>query len=163
MFSFTSSKSDSRPILSDSLQPVDYSPPGSSVHGILQVGILEWVASSLFRGFSRPRDHTQISCMAGRFFTFWANMEAHIMHHSCENCFKVLSKNSNIWFCFSWRIGHTFLVLFRSRSILFFLDTANNVSYKLWVLLESARAGVARYFCAGPVSKYFRLQTTLSL
>ena len=36
--------------------PVDYSPPGSSIHGILQARILEWVASSFSRGSSRPRD-----------------------------------------------------------------------------------------------------------
>ena len=38
------------------LQPVDSSLPGSSVHGILQAGILEWVAISFCRGSSRPRD-----------------------------------------------------------------------------------------------------------
>ena len=38
--------------------PLDCSPPGSSVHGILQARILEWVAMSFFRGFSRPRDRT---------------------------------------------------------------------------------------------------------
>ena len=49
--------------------PMDYSPPGSSVHGILQTRILEWVAVPFSRGFSRPRDRTQVSCIAGRFFT----------------------------------------------------------------------------------------------
>ena len=49
--------------------PVDCSPPGSSVHGILQARILEWVAISFSRGSSRPRDRTQVSCIAGRFFT----------------------------------------------------------------------------------------------
>ena len=37
-------------------QPTDCSPPGSSVHGILQAGTLEWVAISFSRGSSRPRD-----------------------------------------------------------------------------------------------------------
>ena len=36
--------------------PMDYSPPGSSVYGILQARILEWVAISFSRGFSQPRD-----------------------------------------------------------------------------------------------------------
>ena len=49
--------------------PMDYSPPGSSVHGILQTRILEWVAVPFSRGFSRPRDRTQVSCIAGRFFS----------------------------------------------------------------------------------------------
>ena len=49
--------------------PVDCSPPGSSVHGILQARILEWVAISFSRGFSLPRDGTRVSCIAGRRFT----------------------------------------------------------------------------------------------
>ena len=49
--------------------PVDCNPPGSSVHGILQARILEWVAMPSSRGSSRPRDRTQVSCIAGRFFT----------------------------------------------------------------------------------------------
>ena len=56
--------------------PMDCSLPGSSVHGILQARILEWVAISSFRGSSRPRDQTQVSCIAGRFFTIWATKEA---------------------------------------------------------------------------------------
>ena len=49
--------------------PVDCSPPGSSVHGILQARILEWVAMLFSRGCLRPRDRTQVSCTAGGFFT----------------------------------------------------------------------------------------------
>ena len=45
---------------------MDYSPPGSSVHGILQARRLEWVAISFFRGSSQPRDRTRVSCIAGR-------------------------------------------------------------------------------------------------
>ena len=41
--------------------PMDHSPPGSSVHGILQVRIVEWVAMPSSRGSSRPRDQTCIS------------------------------------------------------------------------------------------------------
>ena len=51
---------------------MDCSPPGSSVHGILQARILEWVAISFSRGSSRPRDQTQVSHIAGRCFKFWA-------------------------------------------------------------------------------------------
>ena len=52
--------------------PMDYSPPGSSVHGILQGRILEWVAILFSRGSSLPRDRTQVSCVSGRCFTVWA-------------------------------------------------------------------------------------------
>ena len=55
---------------------VDCSPPGSSIHGILQARIPEWVAIPLFRGSSQPRDRTQVCCIAGRFFTMWATREA---------------------------------------------------------------------------------------
>ena len=41
-------------------KPMDYSPPGSSVHGIVQVRILEWVAMPSSRGSSRPRDQTHV-------------------------------------------------------------------------------------------------------
>ena len=51
--------------------PMNCSPPGSSVHGILQARILEWVAISFSRGSSRPRDWTQVSRLAGRCFTVW--------------------------------------------------------------------------------------------
>ena len=50
-------------------KPVDCSLPGSSVHGILQARILEWVATPFFRGSSQPRDQTQVSYIADGFFT----------------------------------------------------------------------------------------------
>ena len=52
--------------------PKDCSPPDSSVHGILQERILEWVAFSFSRGSSQSRDRTQVSLIAGRCFTLWA-------------------------------------------------------------------------------------------
>jgi len=48
---------------------MDCSPPGSSVHDIIQARTLEWVAIPFSRGSSQPRDRTQVSCIAGRFFT----------------------------------------------------------------------------------------------
>ena len=51
---------------------MDCSLPGSSVHRILQARILEWVAISFSRASSWPKDWTQVSCIAGRFFTVWA-------------------------------------------------------------------------------------------
>ena len=44
--------------------PMDCSSPGSSVHGISQARILEWVAITFSRGSSRPRDRTCISCVS---------------------------------------------------------------------------------------------------
>ena len=51
--------------------PRDCSPPGSSVHGILQARTLEGVAMPSSRETSQPRNQTQISHTAGGFFTFW--------------------------------------------------------------------------------------------
>ena len=48
--------------------PMDCSPPSSSVHGIFQARILEWVAVPFSRGSSRPRDQTLVSFIEGRFF-----------------------------------------------------------------------------------------------
>ena len=58
---------------------MDYSLPGSSVHGILQAMILEWVAMPASRGSSQPRDQTHISmslASADRFFTTPTTKEA---------------------------------------------------------------------------------------
>ena len=61
------------PILCD---PMDYDLPSSSVHGILQARVLEWVAISFSRGSSWPRDWTWVSHILGRCFTIWATREA---------------------------------------------------------------------------------------
>ena len=60
-------------ILCDSM---DCSPPGSWVHGIPQARILEWEAIPFSRGSSQHRDRTQVSCIAGKFFTTWDTREA---------------------------------------------------------------------------------------
>ena len=58
--------------------PPDCSLPGSSIHGNLQARILKWVAIPFSRWSSWPRDWTQVSPIAGRFFTNWgAHMHAH--------------------------------------------------------------------------------------
>ena len=56
--------------------PIKCSLPGSSIHGIFQARVLEWVAISFSRGSSRPRDRTQVSHVAGRQFNIWVTWEA---------------------------------------------------------------------------------------
>ena len=56
--------------------PMDHSLPGSSVHGILQARILEWVAIVFSRGSSWPRNWTRVSCVGGEFFASWATRDA---------------------------------------------------------------------------------------
>ena len=63
---FLESESESHSIVSDSSQP----------HGILQARILEWVAFPFSRGSSQPKDRTQVSHIAGRFFANWATRKA---------------------------------------------------------------------------------------
>ena len=56
-----------------------------TAHGILQARILEWVAVPFSRGSSQSRDQTQVSRIAGGFFTSWATREALRRHLSGEN------------------------------------------------------------------------------
>ena len=71
--------------------------PGSLVHGIFQARILEWVATFFSRGSSQPRDWTQVSHLAGRFFIFWATREV----HRCNHCsITIINETKRISLCF---------------------------------------------------------------
>ena len=77
---------------------MDCNPPGSSVHGILQARILEWVAIPFSRGSSPPRDQTPVSHIAGRFLTLshtgepWQRSETHLnMKHRWADCLRPAS------------------------------------------------------------------------
>ena len=63
--------------------PMDCSLPGSSIHGIFQARVLEWVAISFSRGSSWPRNRTRVSHIAGRCFTIWATREAQECSNYC--------------------------------------------------------------------------------
>ena len=63
--------------------PVYCSPPGSSVHGIFQVRVVEWVSISFSRGSSQPRDRTQVYCIGMWILNHWATWEA-LLH--CWKC-----------------------------------------------------------------------------
>ena len=69
-------ESESHPVVSDSLQPTNCSLSGSSVFGIFQARVLEWIAISFPRGSSQPRNRTWVSLIAGRCFTIWATRES---------------------------------------------------------------------------------------
>ena len=89
---------------------MDCSPPGSSVHGVLQARLLECVAIPSYRGSSQPRDQTPVSCIAGRFFTVWASREA-------------LGSVSSTLFCFP---NHYFVILSLLISFSFLLAYSVN-------------------------------------
>ena len=116
--------------------PVDYSPPCSSVHGILQARILEWVAISFSRGSSRHRDWTQVSCIAGRHFTLWATREAHKVTFKFIQWIIKYSRNlkllSNI--VFEAHLRHRFIDV---------LQTLSHISYQ-YVDISSANRIQAR-------------------
>ena len=75
--------------------PVDCSLRGSSVCGILQARILEWVAISFSKGSSRPRDRSRVSYIAGRRFTLWATKG----QSNQSYCFS----SSHVWM---WEMDH---------------------------------------------------------
>ena len=70
---------------------MDCSLPDSSVHGILQARMLEWVTIPFSSRSSQPRDWTQVSCIAGRFFALWATGEAHGSIYTLEiaKCYRI--------------------------------------------------------------------------
>ena len=74
--------------------PIHYSPPGSSVLGILQTRILEGVAMSSSRASSQSRDWTYLSCIVERFFTHWATWEESI--HSIHLIYSRNSANDKL-------------------------------------------------------------------
>ena len=71
--------------MSDSCNSMNCSLSGSSVHGILQARILEWVAISYSRGTSWPRNWTQVSHIARRCFTNWATKEYMMVNHDAND------------------------------------------------------------------------------
>ena len=87
--------------------PMDCSLQGSSIHGIFQARVLEWVAISFSRASSRLRDRTQI-CIVGRCFTIWATREA---HHLMRNPY-LMRRSYFLWHSVpSWNKIRSFFVL----------------------------------------------------
>ena len=105
--------------------PMDCSLQGSSAYEILQAGILEWVAMPSSRGSSQLRNWTQVSCIAGRFFTVWATRPAH-------------KKNIAAPIAATW-MGLGFVILSevrkRETNTMFHLYMKSKISYK-WTYLQ---------------------------
>ena len=106
---------------------MDCSLLGSSVHEILQARILEWVAMPFSRGSSWPRDRTQISCIAGRFFTNWAMREAQTgvgCHALLQGIFPIQELNLGLLHC---------------RRIVYHLSHEENPKILEWVVCPFSR------------------------
>ena len=125
--------------------PMDCSLPGSSVHGIFQARVLEWVAIAFSRGSSWPRDQTQVSCIAGRYFTLWATREAPLMH--------IVSTNVKV-FCFLHKgsLGNTKILSATSETVItflaFYLYMHFHAVFNCWYTLH----GLYKYFFLRAVS-----------
>ena len=85
--------------LCDPMDCMDCSLSGSSVHGILQARILEWVSISFSRGSSKARDRAWVSCIISRFFTVWATREFNSLWMSLNKtvwCIDMLALHSRV-------------------------------------------------------------------
>ena len=78
-------------------KPIDCSPPSSSIHGIPQARILEWVAIPFSRGCSWLRDWTRVSCMGRWILYHWASREAQILPY-----------HMHIYLLWDWWWAHVF-------------------------------------------------------
>ena len=119
--------------------PMDCSPPGSSVHGILQARILEWIAIPFSRGSSRPRDRTPVSCTAGIFFTVWDTGKS---HYNLITSFKTPSSYTGITFwstrtsTYEWEEGTDQSTTPHSRLFSRTLNLKHNDQGKTWLLQQ---------------------------
>ena len=98
--------------------PMDCSLTGSSVHGIFQTRILEWVAISFSRGSSRPRDRTRVSCIVGSCFTVWATREV-----VTKWILLVRYESSIKWIINKFNMSHTFKSLLVDYVIIYVYET----------------------------------------
>ena len=83
--------------------PTDCRKPGSSVHGIFQAKVLEWITIPFSRGTSWPRDQTWVYCIAGRFFTIWVTGKTYLGNrHGLIWCWISCLGNRSRSFCYLW-------------------------------------------------------------
>ena len=117
--------------------PVDCSPPGSSLHGISQARILERVAMLSSRGSSRPRDWALVSCIAGRFFT---TRDALLLTVGNDTCVPTLLLAGFQDYCREWQQADLscFFLFLNSRMMrmVFFWFQAVSGQFSDWRILE---------------------------
>ena len=121
--------------------PMDCSPPSSSVYGILQARIVEWVAIPFSKGSYWPRDQTQVSCMHYRWILY------HLSHQGNPVIWGTFL-NLHIWakcalcFCFQGIPSHSTYATFRAfASFVFFTEDKNLASAHTWMSSTQTCAG----------------------
>jgi len=129
---------------------MDCSLPRSSVHGIFQPRVLEWVAFSFSRGASQPRDWTQVSHTAGRFYSrtlYKWNPTESTLHAWLLS----LSTNMSVIFLLRISIVSHFLLL---SFILLYESTTNFISVVFWwtfgllPIWDNYKQSCCAHFCA---------------
>ena len=96
---------------------MDCNPSGSSDHGIFQTRVLEWVAIAFSMGSSRPRDQTQVSCIACRCFTIWATGKPIALPKLLQSC--------------SWFITHLYCLTKSMTWIIYLQSHCNSLDHRL--------------------------------
>ena len=128
--------------------------------GILQARILEWIAMPSSRGSSQPRDRTQVSCIAGRFFIIWATSKLLLNSHKMKSL-KAQVGHSTPWWKLIGNTTQNFPWPFRPLGFGFPHSWSS-----AWPLIYSAPTTLAspphslwlkRVFSSGPLHLYFLL------
>ena len=157
---------------------MDCSPPGPSVHGILQARILEWVAISCSSGSSQRRNRIPVSCIAGRFFTNWAtnfssfrNLTKSLKVILRYKLLRFLSCNTlHCWVCFStWKLLQSKIVKCLRKSLymsgVYAIDHiyVNNCLGVMETIHQWSRLSLALGCCISQPHKRVKLQRHWSL
>ena len=122
--------------------------PDSSVHGIFQARILEWIAISFFRGSPQPRDWTRVFCITGRFFTIWATGK--FLLFLCIVHLRRPPYLSLLFFGTLLQLGISFpfSLAFHSSSLLSYSSSDNHLAslhfFFLWMILVTASCTMFR-------------------
>ena len=121
--------------------PMDCSLPGSSIHGIFQARILEWVAISFSRTSSQLRDWTRVSRIVGRHFSVWATREDKVLGNLIWEHLFCFCKDDRFLsqMAFSWSVWKLFhgnnainLLVWDYIHWFNFLKTINGLASQTW-------------------------------
>ena len=112
--------------MSDSWDPMEYSPSGSSLHGMLQVIILEWLTISFSSGSSLPRDWASIFCIGRRVLYHWATREA--LTQKLTLCLSSCMFYSTVYWLFCWTDRH---LLVRTPTIFIWRIKRQKIQFNL--------------------------------